>query len=144
MQKCLAMVVTRSPPFSHSLPVLKILQWLPVRYRIIFAQLPIKHFHPSNQHIYIRFSLLQDSLDCFDHLTLIYLLFPVEFSAFYCGQNRFLWSCGFGDSLQFWYICYLVSVRSFQDPSEKFHLKCGYSSFGLGFQGPAFASVCQH
>ena len=38
----------------------------------------------------------------------------------------------------------MVSVRNFQDPSEKFHLRCGYSSFGLGFQGPAFISVCQH
>ena len=35
MQNCLARVVTRSPRFSHSVPLLKSLHWLPVRYRII-------------------------------------------------------------------------------------------------------------
>ena len=43
---------------------------------LISPQLPIKHFHPSNQHIYIHCSLLQDSPDSFDHLILIYFLFP--------------------------------------------------------------------
>ena len=38
------------------------------------VQLPVKHFHPSNQHIYIHCSLLQDS---FDHLILINFLFSV-------------------------------------------------------------------
>ena len=41
------------------------------------VQLPIKHFHPSKKHIYIHCSLLQDSPDSFDHLILIYFLFPV-------------------------------------------------------------------
>ena len=36
MQNCLAMVVTRSPHFSHSVPLLKSLHWLPVQYHIIF------------------------------------------------------------------------------------------------------------
>ena len=37
VQNCLAIVVTRSPGrFSHSLPLLKLLHWLPVRYCIIF------------------------------------------------------------------------------------------------------------
>ena len=36
MQNCLARVVTRSPHFLHSLPLLKSLHWFPVRYRIIF------------------------------------------------------------------------------------------------------------
>ena len=36
VQHCLARVFTRSPRFSHSVPLLKSLHWLPVRYRIIF------------------------------------------------------------------------------------------------------------
>ena len=36
VQIFLARVVTRSPRFSRSLPLLKSLHWLPVRYRIIF------------------------------------------------------------------------------------------------------------
>ena len=36
VQNCLARVVTRSPRFSRSVPLLKSLHWLPVRYRIIF------------------------------------------------------------------------------------------------------------
>ena len=78
LQNCLARVVPWSPRFSHSLSLLKSLHWLPVRYCIIFKiQLSIMHFHPSNQHIYIHCSLLQDSPDIFDHLILIYFLFPV-------------------------------------------------------------------
>ena len=36
VQNYLARVVTRSPCFSHSVPLLKSLHWLPVQYRIIF------------------------------------------------------------------------------------------------------------
>ena len=36
VQNCLARVVTRSPRFSSSVPLLKSLHWLPVHYRIIF------------------------------------------------------------------------------------------------------------
>ena len=36
IQNCLARVVTRSPQFSHSSPLLKSLHWLPVQFRIIF------------------------------------------------------------------------------------------------------------
>ena len=36
------------------------------------VQFPNKHFHPSNQHIYIHCSLLQDRPDSFNHLILIY------------------------------------------------------------------------
>ena len=70
VQNCLARVVTRSPRFSHSAPLLKSFHWLPV-------ELFLKIFHPSNQHIYIHCSLLQDSPGNFDHLILIYFLFPV-------------------------------------------------------------------
>ena len=41
------------------------------------VQLLSKQFHPSNQHIYIHCSLLQDSPDSFDHTTIINFLFPV-------------------------------------------------------------------
>ena len=36
VQNCLARVVTRYPRFSRSVPLLKSLHWLPVRYRSIF------------------------------------------------------------------------------------------------------------
>ena len=36
VQDCLARVVTRSPRFSHSVPLLKSLHWLPVQSYIIF------------------------------------------------------------------------------------------------------------
>ena len=51
---------------------LKSLHWHPIAILLRVVQLPIKHFHRSNQHIYIHFSLLQD---IFDHLILIYF-FP--------------------------------------------------------------------
>ena len=41
------------------------------------AQLPSKHFRLSNQYIYINCSLLQNSLDNFDHIISIYFLFPL-------------------------------------------------------------------
>ena len=31
---CLARVVTKSPPFAHSVPLLHSLHWLPVKYRV--------------------------------------------------------------------------------------------------------------
>ena len=78
VQNCLARVVTRSPRFSHSVPALKSLHWLPVRYRILLrsVQLRIKYFHPSNQHIYIHCSLQQNSPRSFDNLIIIYFFFP--------------------------------------------------------------------
>ena len=59
--------------------VIKPLHWQPLRYPIIFkiCIITFKHLRSSNKHIYIRCSLLQDSLDSFDHLILIYLLFPL-------------------------------------------------------------------
>ncbi|KAK2168810.1 hypothetical protein LSH36_14g11043, partial [Paralvinella palmiformis] len=36
VQNCLARVVTLSPRFSHSVPLLKSLHWLPIQSRIIF------------------------------------------------------------------------------------------------------------
>ena len=36
VQNCLSRVVTKSPNFSHSVPLLKSLHWLPIRHRIIF------------------------------------------------------------------------------------------------------------
>ena len=69
VQNCLGRVVTQSPLFSHSVPLLKsFLSDITLFSRS--AQLLIKHFHPSNQHIYIHRSLLQD---IFSHLILIYI-----------------------------------------------------------------------
>ena len=75
VQNCLARVVTRSPRFSRSVPLLKSLHWLPVRYRIIFKICTIT-FQPNNLHIYIQCSLQQDSPDSFSRLVLVYFLFP--------------------------------------------------------------------
>ena len=36
VQNQLARLVTKSPPFTRSLPLLRSLQWLPVRFRILF------------------------------------------------------------------------------------------------------------
>ena len=36
VQNCLARVVTKAPQFSHSVPILKRLHWLPVKFRIHF------------------------------------------------------------------------------------------------------------
>ena len=36
VQNCLARVVTNAPQFSHSVPILKRLHWLPVKFRIHF------------------------------------------------------------------------------------------------------------
>ena len=78
VQNFLARVVTRFPRFSRSVPLLKSLHWLPVRYRIIFkiCTVPVKPFQPNNLHIYIPCSLQQDSPDSFGRLVLIYFLFP--------------------------------------------------------------------
>jgi len=54
VQQCLARVVTRSPRFSHSVPLLKPLHWLPVQFRIIFKLLTIAYelVLLENLHIY--------------------------------------------------------------------------------------------
>ena len=50
VQNCLARVVTRSPRFSRSVPLLKSLHWLPVRYRIIFKFFTIAYQAFSSTH----------------------------------------------------------------------------------------------
>ena len=49
VHNCLARVVTRSPHFSRSVPLLKSLHWLPVRYRIIFKICTITYQALSNK-----------------------------------------------------------------------------------------------
>ena len=56
VQTCLARVVTRSPRFSHPLPLLKSLHWFPVRYHIIFKICTITYQallskHPAYLHL---------------------------------------------------------------------------------------------
>ena len=55
VQTCLTRIVTWSPQFSHSIPLLKSLHWLPTQSRIIFksALLPIKLFLLENFRIYV-------------------------------------------------------------------------------------------
>ena len=80
MQNCLARVVTRSPRFSHSLS-LKSMHWLSLRNRIIFQICAIIYQALSYKQpaylYYIHCSLLENSIDNFDHLIITYLLFPV-------------------------------------------------------------------
>ena len=49
LQRCLARVVTRSPRLSSSVPLLKSLHWLPVRYRIMFKICTITYQALSNK-----------------------------------------------------------------------------------------------
>ena len=50
VQNCLASVVTRSPRFSRSVPLLKSLHWLPVHYCIIFKICTIAYRALSSTH----------------------------------------------------------------------------------------------
>ena len=54
----MARVITRSPHFSHSVPLLKSLQWLPVRYRIIFKICTIAYHALSSKQPAFLHSLL--------------------------------------------------------------------------------------
>ena len=51
VQNCLARVVTKAPRFSRSVPILKRLHWLPVKFRIHFKILAIifQNFFEDNQ-----------------------------------------------------------------------------------------------
>ena len=59
---CLARVVTKSPPFTRSVPLLRSLHWLPVKYRVHFkiCLLTYKALH-EEQPVYLR-SLIAISL----------------------------------------------------------------------------------
>ena len=59
---CLARVVTKSPPFTRSVPLLRSLYWLPVKYRVHFkiCLLTYKALH-EEQPVYLR-SLIAISL----------------------------------------------------------------------------------
>ena len=58
VQNCLARVVTRSPRFSHSVPLLKSLHWLPVQSRIIFKLCTIAYQTLSSGEPSYLFSML--------------------------------------------------------------------------------------
>ena len=58
VQNCLARVFTRSPLFSHSVPLLKSLHWLPVQYRIIYKICTITYQALSSKQPSYLYSLL--------------------------------------------------------------------------------------
>ena len=58
VQNCLARVVTCSPRFSRSVPLLKSLRWLPVHYRIIFKICTIAYQALSSTHLAYLNSML--------------------------------------------------------------------------------------
>ena len=65
VQNCFARVVTRSPRFSRSVPLLKSLHWLPVNYRIIFKICTIAYQAlSSTQPAYLN--SMQEILDSYD------------------------------------------------------------------------------
>ena len=66
VQNCLARVVTQSPHFCHSAPLLKSLHlYCTTTYQAL----------SSKQPVYLHSQLLQNSPDSFDHLIVIYFLF---------------------------------------------------------------------
>ena len=50
VQNCLSRVVTKLPRFSHSVPLLKSLVWLPIQHRIIFKICTITYQALSSGH----------------------------------------------------------------------------------------------
>ena len=79
VQNCLARVVTRSRHFSRSVPLLKSLHWLPVRYRLIIKICTITYQALSTKQPAYLHSMLtpaRNSPDSFDRLVLINFLFP--------------------------------------------------------------------
>ena len=60
VQNCLARVVTKAPRFSRSIPLLKSLRWLPIKFRILFNVLLYFVVSMMVSHlIYLAFFFLQ-------------------------------------------------------------------------------------
>ena len=79
VQNGLVMVVTRSTRFSHSVPLLKSLHWLPVQSPIIFKLCTIDYqipFLPKNLRIYFPCFLYHPSPENSVHLVFPSCLFP--------------------------------------------------------------------
>ena len=75
VQNCLARVVSQSPRFSRSVPLLKSPHWLPCDSATCLALSPIKVFHLNNHHIWSQLSRQQDSTDSSERQTKIDLVF---------------------------------------------------------------------
>ena len=58
---CLAGVVTKSPPFTRSVPLLRSLHWLPVKYRVHFKICLLTYKALHEERVYLR-SLIATSL----------------------------------------------------------------------------------
>jgi len=79
VQNYLARLVTRSPRFSHSLPLLKSLHWLPVQPRIIFKLYTIAYQTLSSgkpSYIFSMLSLTPNPRELSVHLVFTCCLFP--------------------------------------------------------------------
>ena len=70
-----ARVVSQSPRFSRSVPLLKSPHWLPCDSASCLALSPTKVFHLNNLHICSQTSRQQDSTDSPDRQAKMYLLF---------------------------------------------------------------------
>ena len=57
VQNCLARVVTRSPRFTPSKPLLKSLHWLPVQYRIMFKMCTITYQALSSKQVRLLYGI---------------------------------------------------------------------------------------
>ena len=78
IQNCLARVVTKAPLFSRSVPILKPLNWLPVKVRIHFkiCAIPFRTL-TDNQPAYLADSLVQNAQNIYAPQIQIDLLFLV-------------------------------------------------------------------
>ena len=75
VQNCLARVVTKAPRFSRSVPILKRLHWLPVKFRIHFKICAITF--RTNLHILLIYLFGRNAQNIYAPLIRIDLLFLV-------------------------------------------------------------------
>ena len=70
VQNCLARVVTKAPRFSRSVPILKRLHWLPVKFRIHFKICAITlRTLKKTLHIWLIYSFARNAQNIYAYLT---------------------------------------------------------------------------
>ena len=79
VQKCLAGVVTKAPRFSRSVPILKRLHWLPVKFRIHFkiCAITFRTLKENQPHIWLIYLFGRNAQNIYAPLIRIDLLFLV-------------------------------------------------------------------
>ena len=79
VQNCLARVVTNAPRFSRSVPILKRLHWLPVKFRIQFkiCAITFRTLNKTNLHIWLIYLFGRNAQNIYAPLIRLDLLFLV-------------------------------------------------------------------